>query len=528
MKDKVYILIFFYWLVLEYILEGFFHHFSLYRFLNVIENLFFIVLIIFIVNHVNPNIIKRKLCGLLIVLIVIMLWFETIMYYQFKIHFGPSSFYVLINTNPDELIEFNNEYINIQVLVVTILFFIPLIKLNSIINSVLSFTSKYPIKHFKLVKLVSITLIVFTVFKFTSLIDHNLPYSICRSVVINYKENKSLQDFNKKLYANKGLVKNQNAEDKSTFIIVIGESTTSKHMQLYDYYRPTTPLLYKQKDSLSIYKDIISPNTSTFHSLSKALTLGNYENPQKNLAFPITKLFNMAGFKTFWISNHSPAFNPSSALTRITNEAQIKYFNSKEMLKFDEELLPKLDEALNDNSAQKVIFLHLIGAHFSYKNRYPKEFDFFKEVPKTNFRSKIAYKKTNEYDNAIRYTDYIVNEVIQKLKNENKRSFLMFFSDHGEEVFQDENFYGHLEDRPTKSTFDIPLLMWYSKDYNYPKDYVFNQNVKYMTDDLWHSIAHISGIECEFVELERSIFSSKFVNRRRLILKGKDYDTFFK
>jgi heptose-I-phosphate ethanolaminephosphotransferase len=104
----------------------------------------------------------------------------------------------------------------------------------------------------------------------------------------------------------------------------------------------------------------------------------------------------------------------------------------------------------------------------------------------------------------------------------------MFFSDHGEEVFQDENFYGHLEDRPTKSTFEIPLLMWFSKNYKYPDDYVLNQNVKYMTDDLWHSIAHISGIKCKFIELERSVFSSNFVVRKRLILKGKDYDTFLK
>lgn len=465
---------------------------------------------------------------MMLIFLVFMLWLETIIYYHFKIHFGPSSYYVVLNTNPDEVLDFFKEYLNFQLFVITALFFLPLIKIKRVIDSIIDLPLKVKFKKLNWIKLFVISLIFFLGFKYSKLIDHNLPYLVCRSVVLNYKENESIEGFNKKLEANKYLVKNKNAVDKSTYIVVIGESTTSYHMQLYDYYRPTTPLLYQQKESLSIYKNIISPHTSTFHSLSKALTLGNYENPEKVLALPITKLFNMAGFKTFWISNHSPAFNPNSALARIANEAQIKFYNSKEVVKYDEELFPNLDKALNDNSTHKVIFLHLIGAHFSYENRYPKEFDLFKDDPRTNFRSKIAYNKINEYDNAIRYTDFIVNEVIKKLKKENGNSFLMFFSDHGEEVFQDENFYGHLEDRPTKSTFEIPLLMWFSKNYKYPDDYVLNQNVKYMTDDLWHSIAHISGIKCKFIELERSVFSSNFVVRKRLILKGKDYDTFLK
>ncbi len=532
MKDNLYFLVFVYWLILEYLLEGLFHFFSFYRFLNVIENLFFMALLIFIANHFKNNSFKKILFHLIIVLIVIMLWFETLMYLNFKIHFGPSSFFVLINTNSDELLEFANEFISTRELIVTLLFFVPLLRLNSIINRILYVTSKFKFTSYKFLKLGACTLFFLTVFKFTSIIDHNLPYLICRSFILNKKDKKFIEDFNYQINTNNSSsFENKNYNLNNTFLVVIGESVTSSHMQLYGYYRNTTPFSKQIKDSLNIYKDVISPNTSTFHSLSKALTLGNYEEPKKILALPITTLFNKSGFKTFWISNHSPAFNPGSALARVSSQAQSKFFNSKAVvmsnLKHDGELLDKVDEALKDDFPHKIIFLHLIGAHFSYENRYPEKFNVFTDKPKTQFKDNIAYQKINHYDNAVRYSDFIVNEVLQKLKAERANSYLMYFSDHGEEVFQDENFYGHLEDRPTKNTFAIPFILWYNKGFKYPKDYVFDKDRKYMTDDLWHSIAHISGLQSDFIDTKRSIFSSTFVNRKRVILKDKDFESFF-
>ncbi|WP_345272554.1 phosphoethanolamine transferase [Flaviramulus aquimarinus] len=451
---------------------------------------------------------------------------------NFKIHFGPSSFFVFLNTNPDEITEFVKEYTNAHFVIATILFFIPLLKLKSITNSLVNFIPKYQFRRYNLFKLGTIVFLFLLGFKLTKLVDHNLPYLVSRSLILNYKDTQYIDDFNAEIDSNTNLSKNINSNLNNTFIVLIGESVTSAHMQLYGYYRETTPLLYKNKDSLSVYKNVISPSTSTFHSLSKALTLGNYENPKKVLALPITTFFNKSGFKTFWISNHSPAFNPSSALARVADQAQSKFFNSKEAvmnnLKHDGELLNKVDEALNDKAPHKIIFLHLIGAHFSYENRYPNAFNIFNDKPQTQFNDDTAFKKINSYDNAIRYSDFIVNDVLQKIKKKNTNSYLMYFSDHGEEVFQDENFYGHLEDRPTKNTFKIPLVMWYSNQFAYPKDYFYDENRKYMTDDLWHSIAHISGLKSTFIDSTRSVFSSYFVKRKRLILEGKNYETFFK
>jgi heptose-I-phosphate ethanolaminephosphotransferase len=49
----------------------------------------------------------------------------------------------------------------------------------------------------------------------------------------------------------------------------------------------------------------------------------------------------------------------------------------------------------------------------------------------------------------------------------------------------------------------------------------------YMLDDLFHSLANLLEISAQEVDLERSIFSSKFKNRKRIILKNSEYDTYF-
>lgn len=48
-----------------------------------------------------------------------------------------------------------------------------------------------------------------------------------------------------------------------------------------------------------------------------------------------------------------------------------------------------------------------------------------------------------------------------------------------------------------------------------------------MLDDLFHSLADLLEISAQEVDVERSIFSSKFNNRKRIILENLEYDTYF-
>ena len=66
----------------------------------------------------------------------------------------------------------------------------------------------------------------------------------------------------------------------------------------------------------------------------------------------------------------------------------------------------------------------------------------------------------NSYDNSILFTDYVLNEFIKKLKQqEDAKSFLLYTSDHGEDIFDDGcDKSGHgLE---TKNNFEIASFIW--------------------------------------------------------------------
>ena len=49
-----------------------------------------------------------------------------------------------------------------------------------------------------------------------------------------------------------------------------------------------------------------------------------------------------------------------------------------------------------------------------------------------------------------------------------------------------------------------------------------------MSDDLFHGLADLMGIQCNQVDYQRSIFSDRFKERPRIILDSIDYDTAFR
>ena len=94
----------------------------------------------------------------------------------------------------------------------------------------------------------------------------------------------------------------------------------------------------------------------------------------RNTTLIISFLFaNHAGFKTYWLSNQGKGNPKTSVISVIANMAQHKKWN--EFIGYDEELLPFLDNALNDNSSnKKLIVLHTYGSHEPACNRFPSTY----------------------------------------------------------------------------------------------------------------------------------------------------------
>ncbi len=481
---------------------------------------------------------KIKFRKLYLALVYFVLFFFLIIklsfYYNFKAKLSSSVLYLMFETNTKEASEFLTSYLDYKlgllylfyiVSFLTLLFF--LYKKNNSLIKLLNLNIYF--KFHKTISVITLLIIAF-------LIQYKLSdENILIKSIYSYNE---YSDFKKRFKEVLSLNKNENVkvisskDEAQTYVVVIGESTSRWHMQLYDYHRNTNPLLTKIKDDLFIFNDVITTDVHTILALEKILTQIDFENQNYNINnASIIQLANNANFTTYWVSNQRPVGFHESVSSLIGNAADYKYFlntQDYDAIAYDEILLPTLDSILNDSNKKRVIFLHLMGTHVFYKNRYPNKFNYFKDDNvKTEFKTKKSIAFINEYDNSVRYNDSIVRTIIEKVKSKNLNSYVLYFSDHGDELFDTFDFMGHNSYYSTKPMLDVPFILWLSEKYksSYPDFIISNSitNRSYILEDFFHSFSDLSNIEFEGFDKEKSIFNSNFKTKSRIIKKG-NYD----
>ncbi|MBR3051472.1 MAG: sulfatase-like hydrolase/transferase, partial [Selenomonadaceae bacterium] len=133
---------------------------------------------------------------------------------------------------------------------------------------------------------------------------------------------------------------------------------------------------------------------------------------------------------------------------------------------------------------------------------------------------------TAEYDNAVLYNDFIVDEIIRRF--ENKNAVLIYISDHGEEVYEGRDFAWHsVEEEGNVHMIEIPALIWASKSFreHYPeKISAINAALDrpYRTDYLIHAILELMDIRTTSFDETKSIIYKNFQERPR-IYNGAPY-----
>lgn len=499
------------------------------RVYNVIENVIFAFIILIIPIYIKGVNFKKFYLKIAYLVFTFCLFFETLYYYNFDAIFSSSSIFVLFETNSSEAKEFFLSYLNKYNLIgiflwLSVLFF-------GIIKITVSENTRAVKIHSK-IKWVFIVVLFLSFLKLTNFIVYNVPYLLIKTSAVYYQENQLLKVYGEENpVGNFSNVKRLNdLTKKELYIIVIGESISKDHFQLgSDYYRETTPLLNKIKNDLTVCTDVISPHAFTIGSLTKAFTLGNFEYPQGKYEGSIIQLLNQADFKTYWLSNQRPVGVSDTQVTKIGKGAKtstflnIKHTNEKTPL--DQVLVDELKKVVNEEGNKKVVFLHTLGAHINYENRYPKSYNYFQDIPITKFKRKSVYNIINSFDNVIRYTDYILHEIIEIAKKQCGSSFVLFFSDHGQEVYDEIDFFGQSVDKMvTKNMYEIPMFLWQSEEHKKAKFIKNEINHKYMTDDLIHSIADLCFVHSKEIDTTRSVFSESFKSRKRIIKENIDFD----
>ena len=497
-------------IILGFILETTVQEVSYSTYFNLIENVLFSLIVFLILNQLVLFKFGRLIVTFVLVIYYFFLFVETGLYLLFQTRISAAYIYVILNTNFNEAQEFSLVYYK-ENLYWLLLFFIPILSF---------FPRKIFIKPiFRLKGLLSTFVLFFVfliVFKYGNLVKWNLPYVAVKSYIQYNNQLKEFEEFKNE----KNYIQTKTITDNDVVVVVIGESTTRKHMNIYGYPRNTTPKLNELSDSLVIYNDVISSHVFTTASMYDILTLSNHEN-QDNKNTLISYLQN-AGYKVYWLSNQRPVGFHDNLVSRLASEADESFFLSHNDFRhstlYDEILLPKISDRLNQKH-KMVIFVHLIGTHYDYKKRYPKSFSRFTSENESDQNEII-----DTYDNAILYNDFIVSEIIKTVNKKSKKSAVLYFSDHGEEVFDVTNYFGHFDDRITSTMYEVPFIVYMSTQFEKPNDFLIDKSRKFMLDDFPHSLTHLMGIESDLLVKSRSLFSSGFETRKRFVKDSLEFE----
>ncbi len=346
--------------------------------------------------------------------------------------------------------------------------------------------------------------------------------------------NKSIQFIEHLRLVNQEITAAKKSDCVPVVVVIIGESFSRYHSSLYGYSKQTNPRLseWVKEGSLLLYDDVVSPHDHTGNVVTAVLTVNGSDEPYCNeVLFPT--LFRKAGFKTVLVDNQYFAGKAVSRLTdKKLSDIMFDYRNTDEV-GFDENLITEIP----DLAEPQLILIHLFGQHYIYANRYPSDFKRFSEADYSKNLSQSEREEIAHYDNATLYNDYVVDKVIRKYQDKN--CIVVYFSDHGEELFEIDDFMGHGNaiSRPTlKYQIRVPMMIWTSKAFQsqYP-DIVSrlaeSRQKPITTAFMSHFLLEVAGVETKYYCPERSFINDKYdVSNSRYILGGLtgapiDFDT---
>jgi lipid A ethanolaminephosphotransferase len=181
-------------------------------------------------------------------------------------------------------------------------------------------------------------------------------------------------------------------------------------------------------------------------------------------------------------------------------------------------LLDKMREAINTDPSSKILFiLHTYGSHFSYHQRYPREFARFMPDDDVAISRKNLRMIRNAYDNTTLYTDYFLNEVIRELEQYPDLCSAMFYcSDHGEDLFDNGNGrFLHASPTITYHQVHVAALAWFSKAYEMSfgekvAASLANIDAPATTYSVFHTIADIASISSPYLDVKASLVNASF------------------
>lgn len=335
------------------------------------------------------------------------------------------------------------------------------------------------------------------------------------------------------------------SKESKNIILVIGETHIRRHSSIYNYPLPTNPFL-EIENNLEIFTNVISPLNATTICFQNFMSMASVDDSLDWCDAPLFPAFfkevgyNVVFFSNQYVQKGAENFYDASAGFFNHPKVQSALFTTRnhQKFQFDGEMIShyKSNRLSLEKDSLNLIIFHLKGQHSPAIERYPKEETFFtsedikREDLTINERDLIA-----QYDNATRYNDKIIKSIIDLYRN--KDVILIYFADHGEEVFDVRHKAGRFFDykvggKPAlECQLEIPFLIWYSDEYKNKHPHFIKQikaakDNPFMTDDLPHLLLYLAGIETAWYNPKRCLIENHFNTERKRWIGEIDYDTY--
>ena len=380
------------------------------------------------------------------------------------------------------------------------------------------------------------------------------PVNVCYNLYLAFERNAASENYRE---ASRDFKFDARSEHSATapevYVMVVGETARAHNFSLYGYPRNTNPLLSKTP-GIKAFPNVTTQSNTTHKSVPMLLSAASAEDFERLFHEKgILAAFKEAGFHTVFISNQLPNH---SFIDFLGEQADEHYFLKKEDASqgnhYDEDLLQKLDEILPLADASSsahyhyryrklFVVLHSYGSHFNYQERYPRSFAYFKPDSRSEAKSENRRDLLNAYDNTIRYTDYILHGIIERLQKwegiQTKTdgvygqpiSAMLYTSDHGENIFDDDrHLFLHAAPKASDYELHVPFIIWTSEGFSkqYPdilKALGENRSKQVQSSlSAFHTMLGIGGIQTHYRQDEYSVASDKYHPVKLLYLDDHD------
>ena len=380
------------------------------------------------------------------------------------------------------------------------------------------------------------------------------PVNVCYNLYLAFERNAASENYRE---ASRDFKFDARSEHSATapevYVMVVGETARAHNFSLYGYPRNTNPLLSKTP-GIKAFPNVTTQSNTTHKSVPMLLSAASAEDFERLFHEKgILAAFKEAGFHTVFISNQLPNH---SFIDFLGEQADEHYFLKKEEAlqgnHYDEDLLQKLDEILPKADASSsahyhyryrklFVVLHSYGSHFNYQERYPRSFAYFKPDSRSEAKPENRRDLLNAYDNTIRYTDYILHGIIERLQKwegvqtktdgvyDQPTSAMLYTSDHGENIFDDErSLFLHAAPKASDYELHVPFIIWtsagFSKQYPDILKALGENRSKQVQSSLsaFHTMLGIGGILTRYRQDEYSVASEKYHPVKLLYLDDHD------